>query len=617
MKTVFSKTLWVLTLAASIISLSFILSVLALTDSLYYETNTRNLLDTARALLSALPEDVFDLPAAPSAEKPSAAARWIASARQNTPYRVSLIGKDGTVLADSHAAPGELENHGNRPEVQSALAGMEGTARRSSRSLGPVYIYAALPVYDGDRGGGGEADGAFRLAMQVPGFWGRIFRSLLPFIHIAALIIAAAFCAVYLFSRSLAQSLNQLVGIALAATAADTVQGINMLPPLISETEEFKTLEGALRNMASELTLRIEGAKAEGRRLQAILNGMTEAVFAMDEELRLHLVNPRARLLFAMEGDAGLEPLSLLEATHSTELDDAARRVLAENTVLEFEIKLHPGGVRQNFRVFAAPLNKTSSGETKSEGVVMVLNDITRLVKLERVRKDFVANVSHELRTPIQLVKGFSETLLDSALDDPEQIRHCIGIIQKNAQAMENLTTDLLSLVSLEDEENPHPEKEEVILAQLLHEAAGSVEFQARKKNITITAACPPDLRAKLRGPFILQAVINLLDNAIKYSPPASPVWVSASIAGQELLIEVRDEGMGIPGEHLERIFERFYRVNRARSRDAGGTGLGLSIVRHICLLHQGRVEVESHAGEGSLFRMRLPAEGDAPDASS
>jgi two-component system phosphate regulon sensor histidine kinase PhoR len=172
---------------------------------------------------------------------------------------------------------------------------------------------------------------------------------------------------------------------------------------------------------------------------------------------------------------------------------------------------------------------------------------------------------------------------------------------------MENLTTDLLSLVSLEDEEHPHPEMEEVHLDRLLHEAAASVEFQARKKNISLTVTCPPDLKAKLQGPFILQAVINLLDNAIKYSPSASRVWVSASTAEQELLIEVRDKGMGIPAEHLERIFERFYRVNRARSRDEGGTGLGLAIVRHICLLHQGRVEVESHAGECSVFRMRLP----------
>jgi two-component system phosphate regulon sensor histidine kinase PhoR len=601
MKTVFRKTLGVLALAASILSLSCIISVLVLTDSLYYETNTRNLLDTARVLLAALPEDFFETYGAGPFP-----------ARQDIPYRFSLIGKDGTVLADSHADPGKLENHRNRPEVRSALAGMEGTARRDSSTLDSAYIYAALPLYAGKGQTSGEVIGVFRLALLVPGFGSRIFRAMLPFLHIAVLIIAAAFGVIYLFSRSLSQSLNQLVGIALAASTADTVHGIAMLPPLISETGEFKTLETALRNMASELTLRIERAKAEGRRLEAILNGMTEAVFAMDENLRLHLVNPQARLLFAMDGKTNPEDMSLLEATHSTELDDAARRVLTENAVLEFEIRLHPGGVRQNFRVFAAPLSKTGSGETKTEGVVMVLNDITRLVKLERIRKDFVANVSHELRTPIQLVKGFSETLLDSSLDDPEQIRHCIGIIQKNAQAMENLTTDLLSLVSLEDEENPHPEKEAVNLEQLLREAAGSVEFQARKKNIRLMVSAPPDLRAALQGPFILQGVINLLDNAIKYSPSGSRVWVSAARVEGELRIEVRDEGMGIPSEHLERIFERFYRVNRARSREEGGTGLGLAIVRHICLLHQGRGEVESHAGEGSLFRMRLPLDGDA-----
>jgi two-component system phosphate regulon sensor histidine kinase PhoR len=300
-----------------------------------------------------------------------------------------------------------------------------------------------------------------------------------------------------------------------------------------------------------------------------------------------------------------------LAATYSAELEGAARRVLNRGAPEELHIRFHTGGVQRHFRVFAAPFS-AAEDKTSPEGVVMVLSDITRLMKLEQVRKDFVANVSHELRTPIQLVKGFSENLLESPPDDPEEIRHCIEIIRKNAQGMENLTNDLLTLVSLEDEGNPRPGTEETDVSALLEEAAGAVRFQARKKDITIRVQCAAGLTAKLYGSFIIQAVINLLDNAVKYSPAGSPVKTGAYISGNELFIEVRDQGIGIPQEHLERIFERFYRVDRARSREAGGTGLGLSIVRHIALIHQGRVEVESHAGEGSLFRLVIP--GNPPE---
>jgi two-component system phosphate regulon sensor histidine kinase PhoR len=224
-----------------------------------------------------------------------------------------------------------------------------------------------------------------------------------------------------------------------------------------------------------------------------------------------------------------------------------------------------------------------------------------------------VANVSHELRTPIQLVKGFSENLLDTALDDPQEIRHALGIIEKNAQGMENLINDLLTLVRLEDEGSPRPGMEEWKLDSLLEEAITALKWQAKKKDIALSAHCPQGLTAKLYGSFIIQALINLLDNAIKYSPPSAPVSISAYAAAGELVIQVRDQGIGIPAEHRERVFERFYRVDRARSREAGGTGLGLSIVRHIALMHQGRVEVESHAGEGSLFSIIVPQEPRFP----
>jgi two-component system phosphate regulon sensor histidine kinase PhoR len=216
------------------------------------------------------------------------------------------------------------------------------------------------------------------------------------------------------------------------------------------------------------------------------------------------------------------------------------------------------------------------------------------------------------------LIKGFSETLFDNPVDDKEQFNRCIGIIHKNSVTMENLTNDLLTLASLEDNIAGNSVMDEQPLAPLFTEAALSVEPQAKKKGIVINVDCADDLAAAVHGSLIIQALINLLDNGIKYSPKKSRIWASAYRHNGNVVLEVKDEGMGIPGEHLERIFERFYRVDRSHSRgsapssegvlsaDGGGTGLGLSIVRHIALLHHGTAEVESHAGEGSVFRIRL-----------
>jgi two-component system phosphate regulon sensor histidine kinase PhoR len=604
MKTIFRQSLLILTLSALGLSLLFMISVLLFMDSLYYEINTQNIRNTARLVLRTFPEEkLYRYFERDKTETPFPLAAVPA------PFRLTLIDRDGAVLVDSRFSPEELENHGDRPEVRAALAGREGGARRSSESLGVELLYTALPVY-GPPGTG--ICGVFRLSMEAPNFFRRISSAALPFLFLGSLFFLAALGAVYLFSRSLSRSFAGLIRIAGLVHSADRFQRAIGSPRLISDTEEFIALERALKSMAAELNARIELARAGERRLEAILNGMSEAVFALDERLMLRLVNRRARLIFGIGDEGG--PLSLLEAARSAELEEAAKAVLRENRSEEREIEWHTAALRRRFHVFASPLEQPEwsfppgPGELPGgRGVVMVLGDITRLHKLEQVRKDFAANVSHELRTPIQVIKGFAETLLDSPLEDRGQIRHVIGIIEKNALAMENLTNDLLSLVSLEEEGGPRPDMEETDIEGLLEEAAGSAGFQAEKKKISLERRSSPGLSAKLNGALIVQALVNLLDNAVKYSPPASKVILGAEKQGDELVFFVRDQGMGIPAEHLDRIFERFYRVKRGKDRDSGGTGLGLAIVRHIALIHRGSVEVESHAGEGSLFRIRIP----------
>jgi len=352
------------------------------------------------------------------------------------------------------------------------------------------------------------------------------------------------------------------------------------------------------------LMARAEEAEAESRRRELILNSMFGGVISVDSSLGITLVNPRLCVLFGFEEGRDPRGIQLLAFTRSPELEEAAREVIATGRSVELTLRRYVSASEQHFRVFAAPL-EGSPGE--NPGVVIVLEDISRLVKLEQVRKDFAANVSHELRTPIQLVKGFTETLLDSPLDNEKETRYFVEIIKKSAQTMENITNDLLTLVSLEDETAPRLSVEKTALLPLIEEAAGMVETAAKKKNISIKISCSEDLKAKVYGPFIIQALINLLNNSVTYSGSGSCVKACAYKENEELVIEVKDQGIGIPAEHIDRIFERFYRVDRARSREAGGTGLGLAIVRHIALFHKGSAEVESHAGEGSVFRLRLP----------
>ena len=334
--------------------------------------------------------------------------------------------------------------------------------------------------------------------------------------------------------------------------------------------------------------------------LELIFNSIFEGVITLDSNLNITLVNPRLCFLFGFDKEKDARGLSLLSFSRSIELEEAAQQVLSTGQPHELTVRRYASGNEQHFRVHAAPLEE-------DRGVVLILEDISRMVKLEQVRKDFAANVSHELRTPIQVAKGFAENILDSSLDNKEEIRRFVGIIRKNVETMENLTSDLLTLVSLEEEGSARPSMEETLVAPLIAEAVGMVEIAAGKKDVSIKISCPPDLSAKLYGPFIIQALVNLLNNGINYSDSGSCIKVKAFMENEQLIIEVKDKGIGIPAEHLGRIFERFYRVDRSRSREIGGTGLGLAIVRHIALLHRGSAEVESHAGEGSVFRLRLP----------
>jgi two-component system phosphate regulon sensor histidine kinase PhoR len=364
----------------------------------------------------------------------------------------------------------------------------------------------------------------------------------------------------------------------------------------------LERLARRLNQTAGELEKQIRLLTDERNRSAAILRSMVEGVF---------VISPQERVLFsnrAFSRMLGLETISvegrpLLEAIRQTHLLAVIKKALASEEEISSEISV--GTVQpRSFAVTAAPV-RADGGHA---GAVLVLHDITELRRLERVRQDFVANVSHEFRTPLTAMQGFAETLLGGALEDEQNRRHFVEIIRDHAARLARLTEDLLKLSSIEAGQlnlEFHP----VSVAQLVESCMETVRLKAASKQLTLAADVPSEIPTIRGDANRLQEVLqNLLDNAVQYTPPGGSILVSAAPKDAEVTVTVTDTGIGIPQAEQVRIFERFYRVDAARSREAGGTGLGLSIARHIVDAHGGRLWLESTVGEGSRFHFSVPA---------
>jgi len=559
MKNILKKNYVFAAAAALIVSAYFIAGVLIFANRQYYTINEENMEEAVNLIKRFTPPEVFT--------DNEAAARWISNLDISGIYRVTLISRGGQVIYDTEADTAVIENHLDRPEFQEAVKDGSGSAIRRSATLGKYYIYTAVAINDSN----GKFAGVLRFSSLIPGFFTRLLSATFPFLALGFLLITGICLGLYHLTRYQSH--------------------------LVQEK-----LNAELEKKTAELMLIAEEAESVSRLREVILNSMFDGVITLDSKLNITHANQRLCSLFGINKD--FRNMSLIEFSHSAELEEAAKTALSTGRSYEFTFKRYNGKLQQ-FQGFAAPLD-TGSQKTPP-GIVMVLGDISRLVKLEQIRKDFAANVSHELRTPIQVIQGFAENILNSDPKEREQIFHFAEIIIKNARAMDNLTNDLLTLVSLENPDASRPPLEETAVDTIINESVDMVSVAAKEKNISISVSCPPDLKVMAYSSLLIQAVINLLDNGIKYSGKDSSIKVRAYKEEEQLIIEVKDKGIGIPAEHIDRIFERFYRADKSRSREAGGTGLGLSIVRHIALLHRGNVEAESHTGEGSTFRLKLP----------
>jgi len=375
----------------------------------------------------------------------------------------------------------------------------------------------------------------------------------------------------------------------------------------VPQSEELGGLAETLNQMAAQLDERISTIYRQRSEQDAILGSMVEGVIAVDTSSSILLANQAAARLIGIPSDS-LIGRSLYEVVRNRHMQQLLDRALEERTPTEGEIVLH-GSTERSLQIHCTALHSTGGDNI---GALIVLNDITRLRRLERVRRDFVANVSHELKTPLTSIKGFMETLLDGALDQPDEARRFCTIISKQVDRLQAIIEDLLSLSRIEQE----VERGQIVLkpsrlAEVLHSAVQCVELQASKKNITIKVDCHPDFVVDINPPLFEQVAVNLIDNAIKYSDPGKEVHIKTSPSETFWEISFSDQGCGIDQANIQRIFERFYRVDKARSRKVGGTGLGLAIVKHIVTAHGGRINVESKPAHGSTFTVYIPLKRD------
>jgi two-component system, OmpR family, phosphate regulon sensor histidine kinase PhoR len=512
---------------------------------------------------------------------------------KSTTARYTVILPTGRVIGDSDSDPARMENHLDRPEVLTALKGKIGTSIRYSTVEPYQMIYVAVPLESN-----GSVYGVVRTSLKLDAVNRELNSFYIKAILATILLLLLGLIFSLIISRKLNKSLNSFKQ-GISRFSSDDL-AVRFHEQSAAEIEE---LADALNVMADRLETRISTITRQKNEMEAVLSAMEEAVIAVDVNERIINSNHAAESLFGFTFDQ-IRGRTVQEVIRNSRLQNFIKKVLSSETPVTGEIIVQFRTDR--FLQAHGSILRDSSG--KKIGALIVLNDVTRLKHLETIRREFVANVSHELKTPITSIKGFVETLKDGAIQDTTNAQRFLDIILKHTDRLNSIIEDLLSLSRIEQEgENEQISLESVQVVQVVKNAMLACDSKAAEKEIRIEFRGIADIEVMANPDLLEQAVVNLLDNAIKYSACQSVVLVEVSLSGDEAVIKVADHGIGIPEEHLTRIFERFYRVDKARSREMGGTGLGLAIVKHIVLAHHGRVDVQSTLGKGSAFFIYIP----------
>lgn len=508
--------------------------------------------------------------------------------------RISIVLPSGRVVGDSQESPQHMDNHAGRPEIHKALSGETGQSIRYSDTLSRSMMYVAVPVEDR-----GRTLAVIRTAIPLDEI-DRKLAAIRGTIFMAGLLVALMATLIsYVVARRIARPIEEV------RKGAEQFAKGNLsyaIPP--PKSREMVMLVNALTQMASDLNDRIQTVDRQRSELAAVLSSMQEGVIALNMDEQLINVNQAAVDMFKFK-PTGAIGRSIQEVIRNPQLHRFVQEALTGEGDAEGEIRIY----QEDERILGTHSSPLRESGGKRIGTLIVFHDITRLRRLETMRREFAANVSHEIKTPLTAIKGFVETLLGGAVEKPEEARRFLAIIEKHANRLAAIIEDLMKLSEIEQkgQQRGIGMKREA-LAPVIRGAIEVCRIQAGEKNIAIEMDCDDALSAEINAHFLEQAMVNLVDNALKYSGTGSTVNVRAMQAEGGVDIRIEDQGIGIPGSHLPRLFERFYRVDKSRSRKEGGTGLGLAIVKHIIQAHGGDIEVNSTLGKGSTFIIRLPA---------
>jgi two-component system phosphate regulon sensor histidine kinase PhoR len=505
--------------------------------------------------------------------------------------RITIIAADGRVLADSHYEISEMDNHRNRPEVVQAVRSNDfGNEIRYSETIGEKMLYYAVPINSD-----GEIIGILRTARPLSFIRGVLVEDIKSYLFFFVILAFITIILGWRLTYSIVKPLETVTETAEKISEGDLTQRI----PVRKYNSEIEKLARMFNYMADELEDKVTEISQEKNRIEAILESMVDGVIAVDKDGEITLINPAASRIFNIEAEK-IEGKDLLTTLFSHRIEMYLQRAFDTKKSIKREIKYK----NPEQKIIQATFIPLLDEEDKITGGVIVLTDITELRKLETVRNDFVANVSHELRTPLTSIVGYLDTLLESDVEDPEIRNKFLKIIKEEADRLSILIKDLLNLSEIESHTfdlKPGSFK------NVLNKVIKLMEKNAEKKEIELQFEIADDLSpVYMVREQIKQVLINLFDNAIKYTPRAGKIKITVRQVDDKVYFSIKDNGMGIPQADQERIFERFYRVDKARSRAFGGTGIGLSIVRNIIKQHGSEIQVKSREGEGSEFYFYL-----------
>jgi two-component system phosphate regulon sensor histidine kinase PhoR len=520
---------------------------------------------------------------------------YCTEAGKNVPTRLTVVDLQGRVLCDSAHDPATMENHGNRPEIKRALQEKVGISKRYSATLQQLMLYVAVPLLSQ-----GKTTGVLRTSIPLTSI-NKELRHFFGGMSLGIIVVTVLAGGITLIvARKISRPLELMKRDAQHYANGDFSRKVN-----VTGSEEIVSLARAMNKMAVQLNERMRAVLGKRNELETVLASMIEGVIAVDPDDRVLYMNRSAMEQLGVD-QPKIEGRSLLELVRNIDLLRFIQQTIIRDEPSERTIVLNQD--RSDEKILQVHGAQLYDAKKKRIGALVVINDVTRLLRLENLRRDFVANVSHELKTPITSIKGYVETLLDEAEEHPQHVRDFLEIISRQANRLQAIVEDLLALAKIEQQSD----REEIPLERgrikdILQTAIEACSVKAADKGIQVSLDCPDELSAMINGPMLEQAVINLLDNAIKYSKPEGAVMIDARGEKNNIIIHVKDFGIGIARSHLDRLFERFYVVDKGRSRESGGTGLGLAIVKHIVQTHGGRIEVQSRTGTGSTFTIVLP----------